>query len=70
MLEDLGRGRGRIGAMVPSTNRNLEPDFFLISPEDVSVHFVRIRGEHPSVLPDAQAMERFSRFPSRSPAKT
>ena len=69
MLRDLGRGRARIGAMLPSTNRNLEPDFFLLAPEGVSVHFVRLPEEDPGGVPDSAAQERFARVPLQEPTK-
>ena len=69
MLGDLGRGRGRIGAMVPSTNRNLEPDFFLLAPPGVSVHFVRLREEDPDELPTSSVLQRYAHLPVAEPAE-
>ena len=69
MLSDLGRGRGRIGAMVPSTNRNLEPDFFLLAPPGVSVHFVRLREENTDELPTSAVLQRYAHLPVAEPAE-
>ena len=69
MLSDIGRGRGRIGAMVPSTNRNLEPDFFLLTPPGVSVHFVRLREESPHQLPTSAVLQRYAHLPVQEPAE-
>ena len=69
MLSDLGRGRGRIGAMVPSPNRNLEPDFFLLAPPGVSVHFVRLREENPDELPTSAVLQRYAHLPVAEPAE-
>ena len=69
MLSALGRGRGRIGAMVPSTNRNLEPDFFLLAPPGVSVHFVRLREENPDELPTSTVQQRYAHLPVKEPAE-
>lgn len=69
MLGDLGRGRARIGAMVPSTNRNLEPDFFLLAPPGVSVHFVRLREEDPDELPTSSVLQRYAHLPVAEPAE-
>ncbi len=69
MLRDRGRGRGRIGAMVPSSNRNLEPDFVLLAPEGVSVHFVRIPTGDLDALPDSEALEQYANTPVEEPAR-
>ena len=69
MLSDIGRGRGRIGAMVPSTNRNLEPDFFLLAPPGVSIHFVRLREERPDQLPTSDVLQRYAHLPVKEPAE-
>ena len=69
MLSDIGRGRGRIGAMVPSTNRNLEPDFFLLAPPGVSVHFVRLCEERPDQLPTSDVLQRYAHLPVKEPAE-
>lgn len=69
MLSDLGRGRGRIGAMVPSTNRNLEPDFFLLAPPGVSVHFVRMPEPNSDELPTSAVLQRYAHLPLNGPVE-
>ncbi|MEM7211401.1 MAG: Asp/Glu racemase [Pseudomonadota bacterium] len=50
------RGRARIGALVPFTNTNLEPDMALLRPEGVSLHFARLGGYDQDEIPDADQM--------------
>ena len=69
MLCDTGRGRGRIGAMVPSTNRNLEPDFFLLAPPGVSVHFVRLPEQNPDQMPTSAVLQRYAHLPIKEPTE-
>ena len=69
MLKDRGRGQGRIGAMVPSSNRNLEPDFFLLAPPQVSVHFVRIPSGDIEAIPDSEQLQKYARSEIESPTQ-
>ena len=50
------RSRARIGALVPFTNSNLEPDMLMLAPEGVSVHFTRIGGYDEDEIPDEDQM--------------
>ena len=61
VFKNLGRGGGRIGTIVPSTNRNLEPDFFLLAPAGVSLHFVRVSSGEVSAIPDSVQMQKYAR---------
>jgi len=69
MLRDLGRGGGRIGAMVPCSNRNLEPDFQLLVPENVSVHFVRLEVDDLDAMPDSETLQRYANTPIEEPTR-
>ena len=62
-LEARGRGSARVGAIVPSTNRNLEPDFCLLAPPGVSMHFARQGGEDSGRIPDSDEMRAYARQP-------
>ena len=66
-IESRGRGRARVGAIVPATNRNLEPDFCLLAPAGVSMHFARQRTEDGSRIPDSAEMRRYARQPLEAP---
>ena len=59
-LASQGRGRGRIGALVPANNRNLEPDFVLLAPGGVSMHFARVGGNDYHDPPDSDEMQRYA----------
>ncbi len=50
------RGRARIGALVPFTNSNLEPDLMMMCPAGVSVHLTRIGGYDEDEIPDETQM--------------
>jgi len=54
------RSRGRIGAIVPASNVNLEPDFQLLLPAGVTAHFTRVGTYDPDAVPDVAEMEAFS----------
>lgn len=54
------RTAGRIGALVPASNTNLEPDFALLSPPAVTAHFARIGTYDADVVPDLDAMRAFA----------
>lgn len=69
MLRDLGRGRGRIGAMVPCSNRNLEPDFQLLIPDGVSAHFVRLEVDDLDAMPDSETLQRYANTPIEGPTR-
>ena len=49
-------GRARIGALVPFTKTNLEPDLMLMRPAGVSLHFARLDGYDEDEIPDAEQM--------------
>ncbi len=51
------RGRARIGVLVPFTNTNLEPDFALMCPDGVSLHFARLGGYDEEEIPGAEQMQ-------------
>ena len=68
-IESRGRGRGRVGAIVPATNRNLEPDFCLLAPAGVSMHFARQSMEDGSHIPDSEEMRRYARQPLEAPVR-
>ena len=68
-LEARGRGRARVGAVVPSTNRNLEPDFCLLAPRGVSMHFARQGGEDSGRIPDSDEMQTYARQPLAPPVQ-
>ena len=50
------RGRARIGAFVPFTNTNLEPDLMMMCPAGVSLHFARLGGYDEDEVPDEDQM--------------
>ncbi len=50
------RSHVRIGALVPFTNSNLEPDMLMLAPEGVSMHFTRIGGYDEDEIPDEDQM--------------
>ena len=50
------RGRARIGALVPFTNTNLEPDLAMLAPPGVSIHVARLGGYDADAIPDAGQM--------------
>jgi maleate isomerase len=56
MMSPDSRGRARIGALVPFTNTNLEPDLTLMRPEGVSLHFARLGGYDEDEIPDETQM--------------
>ena len=66
-FENQGRGRGRIGAIVPANNRNLEPDFMLLSPPGVSTHFSRVGGNDYHGVPTYDEMQRYVSEPLEPP---
>lgn len=68
-LESRGRGRARVGAIVPSTNRNLEPDFCLLAPPGVSMHFARQGGEDEGRIPDSEEMQVYAQRPLEPPVR-
>lgn len=69
VLEAQGRGRARVGAVVPSTNRNLEPDFCLLAPPGVSMHFARQGGEDDGRIPDSEEMQVYAHQPLEPPVR-
>src|SRR3954465_11304597 len=53
--------RGRIGLLVPSINTTMEPEFWRIAPEGVSVHSARIAGGRHGTPEELRSMESASR---------
>lgn len=51
------RARARIGLLVPFTNTNLEPDFALMSPPDLTIHTARLGGYDEDEIPDESQMQ-------------
>lgn len=51
-----GRGRARLGILVPFTNSNLEPDMMALAPEGVSCHSARLGGYDVDAIPDDEQM--------------
>ena len=68
-LESRGRGRARVGAIVPATNRNLEPDFCLLAPPGVSMHFTRQSGGDEGPIPDSGQMQLYANQPLGPPVR-
>ena len=68
-IEARGRGRARVGAIVPATNRNLEPDFCLLAPPGVSMHFARQGGEDSGRIPDSEEMQLYAHQPLAPPVQ-
>ncbi len=55
-----GRGRARIGVIVPVSNTNLEPDMGLMVPRGVSFHVARSGGYDVEAIPDETQMRAYS----------
>ncbi len=53
--------RGRIGLLVPSINTTMEPEFWRIAPQGVSVHTARIAGGRHGTPEELRNMEKESR---------
>ena len=53
--------RGRIGLLVPSINTTMEPEFWRIAPEGVSVHSARIAGGRHGTPEELRSMENASK---------
>ena len=58
-----------MGAIVPSTNRNLEPDFGLLAPPGVSMHFARHGDEDEGRIPDSEEMQGYAHQPLDAPVR-
>lgn len=56
-MTQVSRGRARLGALVPFTNSNLEPDLAMLCPSGVSVHIARMGGYDADEIPDAGQMQ-------------
>ena len=54
------RGRGRIGAVVPISNTNFEPDLALLLPDGFSIHVARAGGYDVDRVPDSEQMRGFA----------
>ena len=54
------RGVARIGAVVPVSNTNFEPDMVMLRPAGVSLHFMRAGGYDLDEIPDSDQMRRFA----------
>ena len=57
--------RGRIGLLVPSINTTMEPEFWRITPEGVSVHSARISGGRHGTPEELRGMEAASKSAAR-----
>ena len=55
--------------MVPCSNRNLEPDFQLLAPAGVSVHFVRLEVDDLDAMPDSETLQRYANAPIEEPTR-
>ncbi|MEP9380397.1 aspartate/glutamate racemase family protein [Aquabacter sp. CN5-332] len=62
--------RGRIGLLVPSINNTMEPEFWRIAPEGVSVSTARIAGGRHGTPEELRGMEKESRAAAARVAKT
>jgi maleate cis-trans isomerase len=60
--------RGRIGLLVPSINTTMEPEFWKIAPEGVSVHSARIAGGRHGTPEELRGMESASKQAARDVA--
>jgi maleate cis-trans isomerase len=47
--------RARIGVLVPPGNPTVEPEFYLMTPEGVTIHFARLQGFQAASTPGAAA---------------
>ncbi len=45
--------RARIGVLVPPGNPTVEPEFYRMAPEGVTIHFARLQDFHPTSTPGA-----------------
>ena len=54
------RGVARIGAIVPVSNTNFEPDMVMLRPAGVSLHFMRAGGYDLDAVPDSDQMRKFA----------
>ncbi len=62
--------RGRIGLLVPSINNTMEPEFWRIAPEGVSVSTARIAGGRHGTPEELRGMEKESRAAAARVANT
>lgn len=60
--------RGRIGLLVPSINTTMEPEFWRIAPEGVSVHTARISGGRHGTPEELRSMESASKVAAQDVA--
>jgi len=51
----------RIGAIVPASNTNAEPDMLMLAPAGVTLHSTRSGGYDVEAIPDSSEMRRFAR---------
>lgn len=47
--------RARIGVLVPPGNPTVEPEFYMMAPEGVTIHFARLQGFQSASIPGAAA---------------
>ena len=59
-MKPVSRGLAKVGAVVPVSNSNLEPDLVMMAPPGVSVHFSRSGGYDVNAIPDEQQMRQYS----------
>ncbi|TCT06778.1 maleate cis-trans isomerase [Aquabacter spiritensis] len=62
--------RGRIGLLVPSINNTMEPEFWRIAPEGVSISTARIAGGRHGTPEELRGMEKESRAAAARVANT
>lgn len=62
--------RARIGLMVPSINTTMEPEFWGMAPEGVSVHTARIAGGRLGTPDELRSMEKEARLSAARVANT
>jgi len=53
--------RRRLGIIVPASNTNAEPDYQMLAPPGLTLHFTRSGGYDVEAIPDSAEMRRFAR---------
>ncbi|MEE4187904.1 MAG: Asp/Glu racemase [Roseobacter sp.] len=61
------RATKRLGLLVPYTNTNIEPDFAMMCPPDMTVHVARMGGYAQDEVPDAGQMQALGAADLREP---
>jgi maleate cis-trans isomerase len=68
-MDEPNRGAARFGVLVPYTNTNLEPDFALLCPPGVSMHYARLGGYDQEAIPDEAQMGGLGEAPLDEPVR-